>query len=61
LGLLINLVAAKLAEHWINGNVRDPWMLATITFIAISVTGLACLKPASRAACIDPMDVLRTD
>jgi hypothetical protein len=53
-GLLINLAAAKLAEHWIDGNVRDPWMLATITFIAVSVTLLASLRPATRAACIDP-------
>ena len=60
-GLSINLAAAKLAEHWIDGNVHDPWMLATITFIAVSVTLLASLRPASRAARIDPMDVLRTD
>jgi predicted lysophospholipase L1 biosynthesis ABC-type transport system permease subunit len=57
---LINLAATKLAEHWIDGNVRDPWMLATITFIAVSVTLLASLRPASRAARIDPMGVLRT-
>jgi predicted permease len=60
-GLLINLAAAKLVEHWIVGDVRDPWMLATITFLAAFVTTLASLRPAGRAACIDPMDVLRTD
>jgi len=60
-GLLINLAAAKLTEHWIDGSVRDPWMLATITFLVVFVTTLASLRPASRAACIDPMEVLRTD
>ena len=60
-GLFINLAAAKLTEHWIDGNVRDPWLLITITLLAIIVTTLASLRPASRAACIDPMDVLRTD
>jgi putative ABC transport system permease protein len=60
-GVFINLAAAKLVEHWIDGNVRDPLMLATIAFIAISVTMLACLRPAARAAFIDPMDVLRMD
>jgi ABC-type antimicrobial peptide transport system permease subunit len=60
-GLLINLAAAKLTEHWIDGSVRDPWMLATITSLVVFVTTLASLRPASRAACIDPMEVLRTD
>ena len=60
-GLFINLAAAKLTEHWIDGNVRDPWMLLTITLLAVVVTTLASLRPASRAARIDPMHVLRTD
>ena len=60
-GMFINLVAARLMEHWIDGNVRDPLMLGTITLVAIFVTVSASLRPASRAACIEPMDVLRTD
>jgi putative ABC transport system permease protein len=60
-GMSINLAAARLMEHWINGNVRDPLMLVTISVIAMCVTTLAALRPASRAAWIDPMDVLRTD
>lgn len=60
-GLFINLTAAKLLEHWIDGNVRDPWMLATITFVTAFMTTFASLHPATRAAFIDPMDVLRTD
>jgi ABC-type antimicrobial peptide transport system permease subunit len=60
-GMFINLVAARLMEHWIDGNVRDPLMLGTITLLAIFVTVSASLRPASRAACIEPMDVLRTD
>jgi ABC-type lipoprotein release transport system permease subunit len=59
--MFINLAAARLTQHWIDGNVRDPAMLVTITLIAISVTTLASLRPASRAACIDPMDVLRAE
>jgi ABC-type lipoprotein release transport system permease subunit len=57
--MFINLAAG--IEHWINGNVRDPLMLVAISIIAISVMTLSSLRPATRAACIDPMDVLRTD
>jgi predicted permease len=60
-GMFINLVAAKLMEHWIDGNVRDPLMLGTITLLSIFVTLSASLRPASRAASIEPMDVLRAD
>ena len=60
-GMLINLAAGKLMEHWIDGNVRDPLMLVAVSIIAISVTTLASVRPATRAASIDPMDVLRTD
>jgi ABC-type antimicrobial peptide transport system permease subunit len=60
-GMFINLVAARLMEHWIDGNVRDPLMLGTITLLAMFVTVAASLRPASMAACIEPMDVLRTD
>jgi putative ABC transport system permease protein len=60
-GIFINLAAGKLMEHWIDGNVRDPLMLVIISLIAISVTTLASARPATRAAGIDPMDVLRTD
>jgi putative ABC transport system permease protein len=61
LGMFINLAAGKLMEHWIDGNVRDPLMLVIISLIAIFVTTLASARPATRAAGIDPMDVLRTD
>lgn len=60
-GMFVNLATAKLVEHWIDGNVRDPIVLGTITLLAIFVTMSASLRPASRAACIEPMDVLRTD
>lgn len=60
-GMVINLLAARLMEHWIDGNVRDPLMLATITLLAIFVTITASLRPATRAACIEPLDVLRAD
>ena len=59
--MFITLAVGKLMEHWINGSVRDPLMLVTISIIAISVTTLASLRPATRAAGIDPMDVLRMD
>jgi putative ABC transport system permease protein len=60
-GLFLNFAIAKLAEHWIGGNVRDPWMLAAIVLLAITVITAASLRPASRVAGIDPMDVLRAD
>jgi predicted permease len=60
-GMFINLMAAKLMEHWIDGNIRDPLMLGTITLLSIFVTLSASLRPASRAAAIEPMHVLRSD
>jgi hypothetical protein len=60
-GIVINLIAARLMEHWIDGNVRDPLMLGTIALLVIFVTLTALLRPATRAACIKPMDILRTD
>lgn len=60
-GMFINLVSAKLMQHWIDGNVRDPLILGTITLVAIFVTILASFRPARRAACIEPMSVLRND
>jgi predicted permease len=60
-GMFIDIAAAKFVEHWIDGNVGDPLMLGTITLLAISVTIFASLRPASKAACIEPMDVLRAD
>lgn len=60
-GMLINLAVARVIEHWIDGKVRDPLMLGTITLITIFVTMLASLRPARRAARIQPLDVLRTD
>jgi len=59
--MFINLMAAKLMEHWIDGNIRDPLMLGTITLLSIFVTLSASLRPASRAAAIEPMHVLRSD
>jgi predicted permease len=60
-GMFINLVAARFMERWIDGNVGDPLVLGTITLVAIFTTTFASLRPASIAACIEPMDVLRTD
>ena len=60
-GMFIDIAAARFMEHWIDGNIGDPLMLGTVTLLAIFVTIFASLRPASIAACIEPMDVLRTD
>ena len=39
--------------------MRDPIILAAVTFVALLVTTLASFFPAGRAARIDPMEVLR--
>jgi len=61
LGVALCLAAARVLEHQIRSNLRDPFVLAVVALLLLVVTMLASLLPASRAAGIDPVEVLRTD
>jgi len=60
-GLVLSIVGGRVLEYWIEGTVRDPIVLAVVTFIVLLVTTVASLFPAGRAASIDPMVVLRAE
>jgi len=61
LGVALCVAVARVLEHRIHSNLRDPFVLAGVALLLLVVTMLASLLPASRAASIDPMEVLRTD
>jgi ABC-type antimicrobial peptide transport system permease subunit len=60
-GLVLSIAGGRVLEHWIEGTVRDPIVLAVVTFVVLLVTTVASLVPAGRAASIDPMEVLRAE
>ena len=60
-GMLLDLVAARFVEHWIDGKVSDPLMLGTTAIVAGSATIFASLRPAYVGAHVEPMDVLRAE
>jgi len=60
-GLILSIAAGRVLERWIEGSVRDPAMLAVVALVVLLATTLASWFPAGRAACIDPMEVLRTE
>jgi len=58
-GLTLALALNKLVEHWIEGNARDPLVLAGVTVLLSVVAAIACAIPARRASQVDPMVALR--
>src|SRR5882762_3605751 len=60
-GLILSIAAGRVLERWVEGSVRDPIVLAVVTFIVLLVTTVATLFPAGRAASIDLMVVLRAE
>ena len=66
IGLAIGLVGAAGVGQLMQGllvqiSPTDPATLAMILFVLGSVTVLACLGPARRAALLDPSEALRPD
>ncbi len=60
LGLLGSLMLSRtLSTFLYETNALDPLIYAAVTFTLLSVTTLACLAPAIRAARLDPMLALR--
>lgn len=60
-GIALSFVVARVLESRIHSDMRDPLVLAGVAFVMLVVTSLASLVPASRAARIDPMEVLRAN
>ena len=65
-GLLMGVAAALAATQYISAQLfgvtpTDPATLATVSAL-VFVTGLlACVVPAVRATCLDPMEALRCE
>ena len=58
-GVALIVVLNQLIGHWVQGSVRDPWIVLSVVFAFAVVAGLAALIPARRASSIDPMQALR--
>jgi ABC-type antimicrobial peptide transport system permease subunit len=60
-GLAADVSCSRLFAQWTYGNVRDPFMLASIILTLFAVAALAAMIPAWIAASIDPMQALRSE
>ena len=58
-GLTLNLALRKLLEHWMPANNHSPWILTPVTSLLLAASAIACLLPAVRAACANPLETLR--
>jgi ABC-type lipoprotein release transport system permease subunit len=59
-GLALSLALNRALSGMLFGvSPSDPVTLATVILIVISVSACACSLPATRAALVDPMTVLR--
>jgi predicted permease len=64
-GLAVGLVLSSAFDgpfrRWTQESVRDPYVVAAVVIIIVSVATLAAVIPAYRAASTDPMSTLRSD
>jgi ABC-type antimicrobial peptide transport system permease subunit len=61
-GLMLSLALTRVLSHMLYGvSPSDPVTLSSVIAIVLVVAGLAALVPATRAALVDPMRVLRDD
>jgi ABC-type antimicrobial peptide transport system permease subunit len=61
-GLGLSLAFTRLLAGMLYGvTPRDPYTLAAVVLVTLSVAGVASLVPAIRAALVEPMKVLRDD
>lgn len=63
-GIVLSLTFDRLIERWMPETSRgpvagDPFVIAGVTILLITVALLACFVPARRAAAVDPMEALR--
>ncbi len=60
-GLALSFVLSKVIALWAGGSPRDPVTLLAASALLLAVATVACVLPAWRAACIDPMRALRLE
>jgi predicted permease len=60
-GLGLTVLLNSLVGHWVRGSTPDALILLTGTILMTAAAALACLIPAWRAACTDPMQALRCE
>jgi putative ABC transport system permease protein len=60
-GLIISAILGPLVSAWGGGSLSQPLTLLGATLILALVASFACVRPAWRAASIDPMQVLRAE
>jgi predicted permease len=61
-GLMLSLALTRVLSHMLYGvSPSDPVTLSSVIAIVLVVAGLAALVPATRAALVDPMRVLRDE
>ena len=60
-GLGLCIIVNHSLVQWVHATVRDPYVIAPMVIMLVSVATLAGLVPAWRAACANPATVLRAD
>jgi predicted permease len=60
-GILLSFYAAKLVAHWTEVSPSNPIVLLNATAVFLAAAAVACLIPARRATCIDPLEALRRE
>jgi putative ABC transport system permease protein len=62
LGVVLSLASTRVLSNMLFGvSASDPVMLSSVVAIVLVVAGLAALVPATRAALVEPMRVLRDE
>jgi ABC-type antimicrobial peptide transport system permease subunit len=60
-GLMLSLACDGPFRRWTEDSVRDPYVLAAVVIVIVTVATLAAVVPACQAASIDPMSTLRSE
>jgi putative ABC transport system permease protein len=60
-GLVLSIGLNKVITRWVENSAQDPWLIAGVSCVLLTVAGLACLLPSWRASSVDPMTALRCE
>ncbi len=58
-GLALSFALNRLLSTWVENGSASPLILLAVSFLLLSVAGLACLLPARRASAVNPVSALR--